>query len=421
MDVIEITAGEIAEKNGAPDELLPALPVCIGERVAAPEEAPGTERETKRRIGAARILSFFISAVLCSVSLFYIASRAVALSKKVDGERVKAALLNEVFAGAVPETAPESVAVTEAETEEPVVTSPASADAPEKTEPPVEVAPNADSYPIVKETLANTDLLTAMSNTTSYSPDLPSLLDSWETRDRCAEIYEKYGADAPVALIVHTHGTEAYTAEGKDTYTEDDPFRSTDPARNVVSVGGVIAEVFEREGINTIHCGTMFDEESYRDSYSKSYAEVKKYLEEYPSISFVFDVHRDSVIRDDMTNIATLSYFNGDENAQAMIVVGTDEGGADHPSWRDNLSFALAVQKNMIGKSETLPRRINLRSAAFNQGLCPGYLLLEIGSCANTLNEAKRAAVLTAMSVAEAIRGRECSVSAEEMISLFAS
>ena len=87
-----------------------------------------------------------------------------------------------------------------------------------------------------------------------------------------------------------------------------------------------------------------------------------------------------------------------------MIVVGTDEGGADHAEWDKNLSLALQIQKNCFSSfSESLARSINLRSAAFNQGLSSGSLLLEIGSCGNTLDEAKRCAVLTALSIAKAI------------------
>ena len=414
MDVIEMTS----ENKASDADGQQTLPVCL--YLPEKTESEVVTEKKKTRISAVRVLSVLFSIIFSSVSLLYIAVQAQDLSDRLGGGGARRILINEVYGDArakMPPQAETEAAETEAATDaEPPAT------APEETTPP-EPDKQEDSvgasYPVIGETLANYDLLTSMSNETSYAPDMEKLLAEGRGTGKCAGIYKEYGADAPVVLIVHTHGTEAYIQEGKDTYTEEDPFRSSDRAQNVVAVGDVIAEVLESEGINVIHCTEMFDEESYRDSYSKSYAATAKYLEEYPSLSYVFDVHRDSVIRGDMTNIATLAYSGDRKIAQSMIVVGTDEGGADHPTWEDNLSLALSIQNNMMGKSDTLPRKINLRSAAFNQGLCSGSLLLEIGSCANTLTEAKCAAVLTAMSIAEAVKGEACSASPEEMISRF--
>lgn len=414
MDVIEMTS----EKKASDANGQQTLPVCL--YLPEKTESEDFTEKKKKRVSAARVLSVAFSIIFSSVSLLYIAVQAQDLSDRLGEGGARRILINEVYGDARAKTPPQAeteAAETEAATDaEPPATAPEETTPPEPDKPEDEAAP---SYPVIGETLANYDLLTSMSNETSYAPDMEKLLAEGRGTGRCAEIYKEYGADAPVVLIVHTHGTEAYIQEGKDTYTEEDPFRSSDRAQNVVAVGDVIEKVLESEGINVIHCTEMFDEESYRDSYSKSYAATAKYLEEYPSLAYVFDVHRDSVIRGDMTNIATLAYSGDRKIAQSMIVVGTDEGGADHPAWEDNLSLALSIQNKMMEKSDTLPRKINLRSAAFNQGLCSGSLLLEIGSCANTLTEAKCAAVLTAMSIAEAVTGESCSASPEEMISRF--
>ena len=415
MDVIEMTSEKKASDANGQSQ---TLPVCL--YLPEKTESENVTEKKKGRISAARVLSVAFSIIFSSVSLLYIAVQAQDLSDRLGERGARRILINEVYGNAQIETqspqAKTGATETEAATEEapPEVSTEETTPEPDKPEDSA-----AASYPVIGETLANYDLLTSMSNETAYAPDMEKLLAEGRGTGECAEIYKEYGAYAPVVLIVHTHGTEAYIQEGKDTYTEEDPFRSSDRTQNVVAVGDIIAEVLESEGINVIHCTEMFDEESYRDSYSKSYAATAKYLEEYPSLSYVFDVHRDSVIRGDMTNIATLAYSGDRKIAQSMIVVGTDEGGADHPTWEDNLSFALSIQKSMIEKSDTLPRKINLRSAAFNQGLCSGSLLLEIGSCANTLTEAKCAAVLTAMSIAEAVTGEKCSSSPEEMISRF--
>ena len=102
------------------------------------------------------------------------------------------------------------------------------------------------------------------------------------------------------------------------------------------------------------------------------------------------------------------------------LCVRANRHAIPHPDWEDNLSLALNVQKSMAEKCGTLPRMINLRQAAFNQGLCSGSLLFEIGSSANTLTEAKRAAVLTALSIAETIKGEPCRTTPEEALYVFA-
>ena len=184
-------------------------------------------------------------------------------------------------------------------------------------------------------------------------------------------------------------------------------------------MGEVITQILEAEGINVIHCTELFDAESYRESYSRSYAAVSGYIEKYPSISYVFDIHRDSVFREDKTNVASYASYDGLQCAQVMIVVGTDEGGADHPHWEDNLSLALNIQDNMVSIEESIPRKVNLRSAAFNQGLCSGSLLFEIGSCGNTLTEAKRAAVVTALAVSSAVKGEKSTVNLDKLMEMY--
>lgn len=87
-----------------------------------------------------------------------------------------------------------------------------------------------------------------------------------------------------------------------------------------------------------------------------------------------------------------------------MFVVGTDAAGAVHPSWQDNLSLALPLQSRMSGDVPELFRRINLRSESFNQQLSSGYMLLECGSCANSLDEAQRAARLFATEFAKILK-----------------
>lgn len=205
----------------------------------------------------------------------------------------------------------------------------------------------------------------------------------------------KYDKEKTV-LIIHTHGTEGYAA-GADVSAGED-FRTNDPEQSVVKVGSAFAEILESKGIRTIHCTEMFDAESYVNAYSLSGEAVADYIREDPTVSYVIDIHRDAVIRE---NGAIVRSDNG--GAQLMIVCGTDEMGADFSQWRENFAFGMAYQHKLYEKAPNLVRHMNLRSASFNQQLCDRYLLLEVGTCGNTLSEAVDSAKIAAKVFADMI------------------
>lgn len=76
-----------------------------------------------------------------------------------------------------------------------------------------------------------------------------------------------------------------------------------------------------------------------------------------------------------------------------MLVIGTDAAGANHGAWRNNLSVGAKYQQ-YLNEHPTFARPVYLRRASYNQQLCVGSMLLEVGSAANTLGEAKAAARL---------------------------
>ena len=222
-------------------------------------------------------------------------------------------------------------------------------------------------------------------NHTKFNVDLNKFLA------QNVNISAKNDGVSPLVLIVHTHGSESYLPAGVDFYAEDESFRSETYENTVVNVGDVLAERLNALGIPTVHDRTMYDTTDFNKSYTFSRAGVKKMLEKYPTISFVIDLHRDSIFDAKGNNIKPLTVTDGEECAQIMLVVGTNEAGASHPGWRDNLTFATHLQQSLNTRYPTLARPINLRSAAFNQALSKGSLLIEVGACGNTIEEAKNA------------------------------
>lgn len=229
-----------------------------------------------------------------------------------------------------------------------------------------------------------------------YSPYPPALKnDSFSTVSTAAD---------PLVLILHTHATEAYSEEGASEYAENTSFRSTDTSKNVVAVGKVMADTLNSKGIPTLHCTILHDAEDYNASYDNSLETVKKYLKEYPSIKYVFDVHRDALIRETGEALKPVCQINGVKTAQVMTLVGTNAGGASHPNWEENnMNLAVKLQYGLTEDYNGMARPINTRRLSFHQQYAPGSLLFEIGSCANTLTEAKNAAANLAEAIAKVI------------------
>lgn len=208
----------------------------------------------------------------------------------------------------------------------------------------------------------------------------------------------------PLVLIVHTHGTEAFAPEGVTSVKRGTSMRSSDISENIVAVGSVMADILNSSGIPTIHCETMHDIDSYRESYSLSADTVRRYLAKYPSIKYVFDVHRDAIVTSGGDYVKAVCEAGGRLSAQVMLLVGTNEKGADHPDWTTNLAVAEEWQRRAEKDSPGLMRPINLRGASFNEQLAPGSLLIEVGSAGNTLSEAKYAAERLTYSLVGMIR-----------------
>lgn len=69
--------------------------------------------------------------------------------------------------------------------------------------------------------------------------------------------------EGPQILILHSHGSEAYSQNDGDLYQESDAYRTTDCTHNVVRVGEAMAEVFRGQGFQVIHDTNLYDYPAY--------------------------------------------------------------------------------------------------------------------------------------------------------------
>ena len=237
-----------------------------------------------------------------------------------------------------------------------------------------------------------------ISNSTDHALTVTELSEPFDARLADGE---------PQILILHTHGSEAYTQDEQDVYVESDPYRTTDCTHNVVRVGEEMATVFRAHGFGVVHDPTLYDYPSYTGAYDRSGAAVEQWLSKYPTIKIVLDVHRDALVGKDGQVYKMVAQEAGQKVAQVMLVVGSDGGGKEHPRWRDNLAFAVLLQQGLTRGYSQLARPIVLRNSRYNQQLLPGSLLVEVGGHGNTLTEAVDAARLWADNVARTLLARE--------------
>ena len=197
-------------------------------------------------------------------------------------------------------------------------------------------------------------------------------------------------SDEPTVLILHTHGSESY--EKQDDYTEIASYRTLDEGYNMISIGDRVAQLLEAGGIHVIHDRTAHDYPSYNDAYDNARTAIQNYLADNPQIALVLDLHRDASEDADGNQISYGVTINGEPTANLMLVMGSDTWSLPYPNWEQNLALAVKLQAQLEQSYPGLCRPVKLVDSRYNQDLCPGGLLVEVGTAGNTHEEAMRAA-----------------------------
>lgn len=257
-----------------------------------------------------------------------------------------------------------------------------------ETTAPVE---SEDSPTIIPTTISGGMVL---KNNTSYEIDVAELLKKGPIL--------KLDASEPQVLIIHTHSSEAYSPAGLDRYKSSGNTRTQDNNYNVIRVGTELERVLKESGINVIHDCGVYDYPSYAGSYSRCEEAIRGYLEKYPSICIVFDLHRDALGTDDVI-YKTVATEDGVCASQIMMVLGSDDSGLEHPNWTSNLRLALYLQNEILKKYPSLMRPVTLVPYRYNQQLTAGSMILEVGCNGNTLQEALAAIRLFGKTVGPAL------------------
>jgi len=227
-------------------------------------------------------------------------------------------------------------------------------------------------------------------NTSAKKPD-------WETLLKQPLNWDLAGEE-PTVLILHTHTTESYTKNGEN-YVESASWRTLDENYNMLSIGQRVGQLLAENGITVIQDQELHDYPSYNGSYTDARGSIEAYLKTYPGIRLVLDLHRDAV---ESYGRQLRPLASDGETAQMMLVMGTN-----HENWEENLSLALKLHARLEENTPGIMRPLQLRPSRFNQDLCPGAVLIEMGAAGNTHPEAMKAAEKLAQAIIALAKGSE--------------
>ena len=207
----------------------------------------------------------------------------------------------------------------------------------------------------------------------------------------------------PLVLILHTHTTEGYSADGAIAWDGTGEFaRTQNGEESVLAVGKVLADHLTAAGIPALHCVVFHDIDengtvTNAGSYDRACETISHYRALYPTIRYVIDLHRDVVFDESGYAIRPITAVGEDVCAQIQPVVGN---GASAEATEQNLAFALQLAKSLNEKG-ALARPALLKDSPLHSGEAEFSLSFEIGSAANCLSEAKCAAKVLAESLSD--------------------
>ena len=246
------------------------------------------------------------------------------------------------------------------------------------TTPPPTTQPNPQQPVGLQLTAEDADLV-QLHDLVDYEPDVEQLLLSpldWDLT-----------GDAPQILILHTHGTESYTQQPGEIYEEDSDYRTFNSSYNMLSIGEELTQVLTAGGISVLHDRTLHDYPSYSGSYDHARETIWAYLDAFPTITMVIDLHRDALDFEQNPQLTTLASVGGNRSAQLMLVAGTDHN-VPYSGWQENLAMGVKLTAVLEKMYPGITRPIQLRPQRFNLDMTPGSLLVEVGANGNSHSEA---------------------------------
>lgn len=183
----------------------------------------------------------------------------------------------------------------------------------------------------------------------------------------------------PIIYIYNSHQTEEYMPTSFVEYS----VRPTVEMNNYI-----LEEKFEKEGFTTYVEEERIKEIlnknnwNYAGSYLASRTLLEKRKQEYPSLKYFIDVHRDSLPKS-----RTTVTINKKDYATILFIVGLE-----NKNYQENLSFTEKINNKLNEKYPSLSKGIYKKegegvNGVYNQDFSPRTILVEMGGPENSIEE----------------------------------
>lgn len=205
-------------------------------------------------------------------------------------------------------------------------------------------------------------------------------------------------AKAPIVYIYNSHQLENYSGSNYEAYNI---------TPNVMMASYIMREKLKNNGIealveeNDITEFIRINSWDYNYSYLASRYYINAVVENYPSVKYFIDIHRDSITKANSTiTINNTSY------AKVLFVVGLE-----HQGFQNNLDLANYINTKIANKYPNLTRGVITKKGAnvngiYNQDISPNAILIEIGGYENTIDEVYNTVAVLADILKETINER---------------
>lgn len=190
--------------------------------------------------------------------------------------------------------------------------------------------------------------------------------------------------EKPRILLYHTHGGETYSESPEGNY------HSQEKKNSVMEVGSLLTNELSKKGWGVLHTTKYHDYPSYNNSYASSLKTINELVPKYNSVDIAIDLHRDArTITDSATKKKFHDQFtttiNGEKVAKFFFVVGTRNPNVEHVK---KIAQDLTDIANKKYPGLVMPI-VEKKFGHYNQIVAKNHMLIEIGSNANSISEAK--------------------------------
>ncbi|MGI5898842.1 MAG: stage II sporulation protein P [Christensenellales bacterium] len=193
----------------------------------------------------------------------------------------------------------------------------------------------------------------------------------------------------PKVLIYHTHTYEAYEQDPDDLYelAHGAKWRTKNPDHNIIRVGAELTKLLEGYGFQVVHDITEFEPPRLGTAYVRSLEMLEERIARGEEYDMLIDMHRDAFSKSSWTP-ASINLDGGDK-ARLMFLVGTGEDGfIEKPNWQENYALVAQMIDYLQAIDPQLCKDANVKTQRYNQHVSTRSVLVEVGHCENTLEQA---------------------------------